>query len=119
MERHRILPILRHGATMVRRKIKSYALLSVTIVLSLSLLLGYVLYTDSSLYNRYKKIFSQRRGDVVIYDTSMNQDKTELFLNNLSEIQDTQYFVEYHLRTCERPDLMGASGHTVDILQKN
>lgn len=96
MERHRILPILRHGVTMVRRKIKSYALLSVTIVLSLSLLLGYVLYTDSSLYNRYKKIFSQRRGDVVIYDTSMNQDKTELFLNNLSEIQDTQYFVEYH-----------------------
>lgn len=25
-------------------------------------------------------------------------------------------FVEYHLKTCERPDLLGASSHTVDIL---
>ena len=40
------------------------------------------------------------------------------FLNALDE-DEFQYFVEYHLRTCERPDLMGASGHTVDILQKN
>ena len=40
------------------------------------------------------------------------------FLNALDE-DEFQYFVEYHLTTCERPDLMGASGHTVDILQKN
>ena len=27
-------------------------------------------------------------------------------------------WVEYHLATCERPDLIGASHHTLDILEK-
>ena len=27
-------------------------------------------------------------------------------------------FIRYHMSTCERMDLMGASGHTVDILTK-
>lgn len=39
------------------------------------------------------------------------------FLNALSE-EEFDAFVNYHLATCERMDLMGASGHTVDILQK-
>ena len=29
-----------------------------------------------------------------------------------------QLFMAYHFATCERMDLMGASAHTVDILQK-
>lgn len=40
------------------------------------------------------------------------------FLNALSE-EEFDAFLAYHLVTCERMDLMGASGHTVDILQKN
>lgn len=40
------------------------------------------------------------------------------FLNALSE-EEFDAFLSYHLATCERMDLMGASGHTVDILQKN
>lgn len=39
------------------------------------------------------------------------------FLNALTE-EEFSHFVEYHLSTCERADLMGASGHTVDILRK-
>lgn len=27
-------------------------------------------------------------------------------------------FMDYHFSTCERPDLLGASGHTLDILRK-
>ena len=27
-------------------------------------------------------------------------------------------FVEYHLSTCERPELVGAGAHTVDVLRK-
>ncbi len=38
------------------------------------------------------------------------------FLNDLSE-EEFDLFVQYHLATCERMDLMGASAHTVDILQ--
>ena len=27
-------------------------------------------------------------------------------------------FIDYHLHTCERPELLGASAHTLDILRK-
>jgi ubiquinone/menaquinone biosynthesis C-methylase UbiE len=39
------------------------------------------------------------------------------FLNALDE-EEFEAFYRYHLATCERPDLMGATGHTVDILKK-
>lgn len=38
------------------------------------------------------------------------------YLNALTE-EEFSHFINYHLATCERMDLMGASGHTVDILQ--
>ena len=38
-------------------------------------------------------------------------------LNALDE-EEFRYFIEYHLSTCERADLLGASGHLVDILKK-
>lgn len=60
--------IFRHAITMVGRTLRSYALLSVTIILSFSLLLGYLVWTDSSLYNSYKEIFSKDRNIVVVYD---------------------------------------------------
>jgi SAM-dependent methyltransferase len=39
------------------------------------------------------------------------------FLNALDQ-EEFEYFLKYHFATCERPDLMGAAGHTVDILRK-
>jgi SAM-dependent methyltransferase len=39
------------------------------------------------------------------------------FLNALTE-EEFEQFVQYHLATCERGDLLGASAHTVDILTK-
>ncbi|MBO4997757.1 MAG: methyltransferase domain-containing protein [Lachnospira sp.] len=38
-------------------------------------------------------------------------------LNAMDEEQ-FQTFLRYHLSTCERPELLGASAHTVDILRK-
>lgn len=38
------------------------------------------------------------------------------YLNTLTQ-EEFSHFIDYHLATCERMDLMGASGHTVDILQ--
>ena len=46
--------ILRHALTMVRRNLRSYAMLSVTIILSFSILLGFMGYMDSEHYNQYK-----------------------------------------------------------------
>ena len=36
---------------------------------------------------------------------------------NAMDDETYQLFVQYHLATCERQDLIGASAHTVDILQ--
>ena len=38
----------------------------------------------------------------------------------LNAMDDETYdlFIQYHLSTCERSDLMGASAHTLDILRK-
>ena len=38
-------------------------------------------------------------------------------LNALSEA-DFQHFLDYHLATCERLELLGASSHVVDVLRK-
>ncbi len=53
-----------HAVKMVGRNKRSYALLSVTIVLSFTLLLGYLCFVDSQHYNRYKQTFSFDRGRV-------------------------------------------------------
>lgn len=39
------------------------------------------------------------------------------FLNQLTE-EEFKIFIQYQMATCERPDLLGAGAHTVDILQK-
>ena len=39
------------------------------------------------------------------------------FLNQLSD-EEFEHFVAYQMATCERPDLIGAGAHTVDILRK-
>lgn len=37
---------------------------------------------------------------------------------NAMDEETFKLFVEYHLSTCERPELVGAGAHTVDILRK-
>ncbi|MGN1235629.1 MAG: ABC transporter permease [Christensenellaceae bacterium] len=43
-----------HSLKMVRKNFKSYLLLSITILISFSLLLAYLIYQDSTIYNSYK-----------------------------------------------------------------
>lgn len=40
-----------------------------------------------------------------------------LYLNQMDE-EEFKMFVNYHLATCERQDLIGAAAHTLDILRK-
>ncbi|MGN0436619.1 MAG: class I SAM-dependent methyltransferase [Wujia sp.] len=39
------------------------------------------------------------------------------YLNQLSD-EEFEYFVSYQMAVCERPELLGAGAHTVDILRK-
>ncbi len=56
-----------------------------------------------------------QRVQIIAADGAANYMRP--FLNALDE-EEFKYFVEYHLSTCERGDLMGATGHVVDILEK-
>ena len=55
------------------------------------------------------------RVQVIAADGAANYIRP--FLNALNE-EEFRLFLDYHLATCEREDLLGASGHLVDILQK-
>lgn len=72
MKRIRKPSAIAHAAKMLWRHKSSYAMLSVTIVLSFSLLLGYLAFMDSELYNRYKLIFSARKDVVMAYTWDKN-----------------------------------------------
>ena len=39
-----------------------------------------------------------------------------MYLNSLSE-EEFELFMQYHMATCERQDLIGAGAHTLDILK--
>ena len=56
-----------------------------------------------------------KRVQIIAADGAANYIRP--FLKALNE-QEFGYFIEYHLSTCERADLLGASGHLVDILKK-
>ena len=55
------------------------------------------------------------RLQIISADGPANYIRT--YLNALDE-EEFQLFLRYHMATCERADLLGASGHLVDILQK-
>ena len=84
--------ILRHSITMVGRTIRSYALLSVTIVLSFSMLLGYLGFVDTSLYNEYKGDFKINRGTVKVDEGLYTTQQFNLLLKKSQELQETGYY---------------------------
>lgn len=96
MKRRKLFPVLRHAFTMVMRTIRSYIFLSVTIMLSFSLLLGYLIYTDSSTYNEYKELFSMRRGDVIILDNQRDNEKMSMLIENLDSMDGIIYYIAYN-----------------------
>ena len=95
MKRRKPFSMLSHAVSMVGRMIKSYAMLSVTIVLSFSLLLCYLLYTDSAIYNEHKELFSYRRGDVTLNLYDQDSEKLQLLRDNLDEMANTDHYVYY------------------------
>lgn len=113
--KRKICAVFRHAATMVRRKIKSYLFLSVTIVLSFSLFLGYLLYTDASLYNRYKEIFALDRN--FVQTGSGSYASLSLLYEKIGEIGNSACMIDftthsnfhtYHISDSEKNHDVGA-----------
>jgi hypothetical protein len=76
----KLIAMLIHAVQMIRKNAKNYALLSVTVVLSFSGLLAYLMYTDSSLYNDYKDILSRDSHVILVPDTynALNKERALL-----------------------------------------
>ena len=86
--------IFRHSLTMVGRTLRSYMLLSVTIVLSFSLLLGYLGLVDSEVYNTNKHIFRINRGNLMVQDMG-NSQRLDTLLEKAAQMEDTCFYTVY------------------------
>ena len=56
-----------------------------------------------------------RRLQIVAADGPANYMRSVL---NAMDEETYETFISYHLSTCERPELLGSSAHTLDILEK-
>lgn len=65
--------------------------------------------------DRVNELSGAKRIKIIAADGPANYLRPEL--KSMSE-EEFNLFMEYHLSTCERMDLMGATAHTVDILKK-
>ncbi len=65
--------------------------------------------------DRLKDAAGLKRLQVIAADGPANYLRPVL---NAMDEETYQMFLDYHLATCERKELLGASAHTVDILQK-
>ena len=89
----------RHAVLLLRRTIRANRMLSVTVVLSLSLLLGFLLYTDTTNYHRYAQDIVADRHYVVtgfVGDAQERASCASLFRANAEKIGNTVCY-EYFL----------------------
>lgn len=75
-------------------------------------LYDYVRVEDIDSYNEEVGL---KRLQIVAADGPANYMRQTL---NAMDEETYELFIRYHLSTCERPELLGASAHTLDILQK-
>ena len=69
---------------------------------------------------RIEDIDEVNSGQNVIREKLIATDGAATYMNNIIEnLSEEEYkiFIKYHLATCERSDLIGASNHVVDILK--
>ena len=65
--------------------------------------------------NEFNEICGLKREKIVAADGASNYIR--VYLNKLS-VEEFEEFIKYHLSTCERSDLLGASAHLLDVLKK-
>ena len=65
--------------------------------------------------NRINEVVGVKRIKIISADGPANYMRPTL---NAMDEETFKIFVDYHLSTCERPELLGAGAHTLDILTK-
>lgn len=82
--------ILFHAIKMVKRNIRSYAMLSVTIILSFTILLGFMGYMDTMHYNRNKTLFARDRSYLRLSSTHLNTSDANRLQEKAEQIGTTR-----------------------------
>lgn len=77
---------------MIKKTFKNYLLLSVTAFLSFAIMFGYLIYTDSGIYNKYNELFSESPNIVLSYNTAEKASDIKLLVNQLEKLPDTHYY---------------------------
>ena len=71
-------------------------------------------YVELEDINELNEIVGLKRIKIIAQDGPTDYMRQQL--NNMDE-ETFKLFIDYHLKTCERMDLIGASSHTLDILE--
>lgn len=86
---------IKNGIRMVQKNRKTYAFLSVTIVISFTTLLVFLIYWDSSIFNKYKEDL-QASPYISIATSGAEGEKEEkvfqILSEKLDELEDTYYY---------------------------
>lgn len=88
-----------HACKMVKRNLRSYAMLSITIVFSFTILFGYLAFTDSALFNDYKEIFSSNREIVMAYTFDETEQMDALVRQVEEKVEDTSCYRYFETST--------------------
>lgn len=84
--------IVKHSFLMIKKTFKNYLLLSVTAFLSFAIMFGYLIYTDSDIYNKYKELFSESPNIILSHNTVEKAADLKLLVNQLEKLPDTHYY---------------------------
>ena len=92
-----------HAGRMVGRTLRSYAMLSVTILLSFSFLLGYLVFTDSQLHNSYKDVLHQDRHVVSFTGSGIRDPRMDAVLRETQKAGQTHQMKLLYAALGEEP----------------
>ncbi len=95
-----------HAVRMVIKNLKTYMMLSVTVVLSFSVLLGYLVISDSSTYNEYSEIMGADEHIFLCNDTysKISTSDIEKVTGQLDKMTDTEYYIANKYDDISKPE---------------
>lgn len=83
-----------HACKMVKKTYKNYLLLSVTIFISFSIMLAYLVFTDSNIHNKYDELMGAS-PNVFLSTNSYDENIVDMnnLINELEKLKDTRYYM--------------------------
>ena len=74
-----------HACKMLRRNLRSYLMLSITLIFSFGILLAFFVFSDSKSYNDYKEIMSSPREIVMAYARNDSFEELQILNQQVME----------------------------------